>query len=99
MKKTLALLALCLVVPVALSASPGEGHHVKATLVSVAGASVSGFVQLVQLPHGGTNIHVVASGLHAGTVYASFYYGSGDCSAAEDLLGSFTANAGGEGEV
>jgi len=98
MRKTIALLAV--LVPIALTgAALGGDHHIKATLASVDGSGVTGFVQLTQLPHGGTNVHVIARGLHPGTVYASFYYESADCSAGHDLLGTFTANAGGEGEV
>jgi len=99
MKKTLVFLAMLALVLVTTTAAHSKEHHVKATLVSIGGSGVNGFVQLTQLPHGGANVHVIARGLHAGTVYASFYYESSDCSAAHDLLGTFTANAGGEGEV
>jgi len=98
MKKTITSLALLLTALVAGAAPAGE-HQVKATLAAVEGSGVSGFVQLTQLPHGGANIQVVASGLHPGTVYASFYYESADCSAAHDLLGTFTATPAGVGEV
>ena len=98
MKGTLAPIVLFLAVlaPVAVIA---QDHHVKANLESVGGSGVTGFVQLEQLPHGGTNVHVTAKGLQPGTVYASFYYESSNCDAAHDLLGTFTANAGGVGEV
>ena len=98
MRKTITTLAL-LTVALVPSAVPGADHHVKATLVPIDGSGVSGFVQLTQLPHGGSNLHVIARGLQAGTVYASFYYESSDCSAAHDLLATFTANANGEGDV
>ena len=78
---------------------PGGEHHVKADLESAAGSGVTGFVQLVQLPHGGANVHVIARGLTPGTVYASFYYESADCSEPADLLGTFVANSGGVGTV
>jgi len=97
-KRTIAFLAMLLAI-VAAGAVLGDEHHVKADLVPVGDSHVTGFVQLVQLPHGGTNIHVIARGLQPGTVYASFYYESADCSAPADLLGSFTANASGTGEV
>ena len=99
MKRTLiASLAAAslLLAPLALSA---EEHHVKARLVPIDNSGINGFVQITQLPHGGANIHVVATGLHPGTVYASFYYESNDCSAPADLLGSFTSDADGNGEV
>ena len=98
MRKTITTLAL-LTLALVPSAVPGAEHHVKATLVPIDGSGVSGFVQLTQLPHGGSNLHVIARGLQAGTVYASFYYESSDCSAAHDLLATFTANANGEGDV
>lgn len=98
MKRILAPVALLLAVlaPLAVIA---QDHHIKATLVPVGGSAVDGFVQLEQLPHGGTNVHVIAKGLKPGTLYASFYYESNNCDAAHDLLGTFTANAGGVGEV
>jgi len=99
MRKTLLALlgaASVLLAPYGLSA---EEHHVKARLVPIDNSGVSGFVQITQLPHGGSNVHVVATGLHPGTVYASFYYESNDCSAPADLLGSFTGDADGNGDV
>ena len=99
MKKTLALLAMLALVLATTTAALGEEHQVTVKLVPIEGSGVSGFVQLTQLPHGGTNIQVIAKGLHAGTVYTSFYYESSDCSAAHDLFGTFTANASGGGEV
>jgi len=99
MKKTLASLAALALVLVTASAAPGDEHHVKATLASIDGSGVNGFVQLTQLPKGGTNLVVVAHGLQPGTVYASFYYESADCSAAHDLFGTFTADANGDGEI
>lgn len=98
MKRTIASLALLLLILVT-SALPGAEHHVKATLVPSDNSGVAGFVQLTQLPHGGTNVHVIARGLHPGTVYASFYYESSNCSAAADLLGTFTGGPSGIGEV
>ena len=98
MKKTIPLLAL-LVMVLATSAVPGAEHHIKAQLEPIGGSGVSGFVQLTQLPHGGANVHVIARGLQQGTVYASFYYESSDCTAPADLLGTFTGNPSGTGEV
>ena len=103
MKKTIALLSL-LIVTLGASAvrareHHGGEHHVKADLVPNGDSGVSGFVQLVQMPHGGTNVHVIAKGLRPGTVYSSFYYESSNCTEPADPLGTFTANAGGVGVV
>ena len=98
MRTTIASLAL-LSLLLATSAPSSSERHVKATLVAIGGSGVTGFVQLTQLPHGGTNIHVVAEGLQPGTAYASFYYESSDCSAGHDLLGSFSGGDDGSGEV
>ncbi len=107
MTRHLALVGLALGLLVALggSASPqtsngsaGE-HHIRAKLDTNGGSGVTGFVQLTQLPHGGTNVHVVASGLTPGAVYASFYYESSDCTEPADLLGTFMGDGDGNGEV
>jgi hypothetical protein len=92
-----ALAALSMVV--AVGSLLAAEHHIKAALVPAGQSGVTGFVQLTQLPHGGTNLHVVAKGLDPAGVYASFYYESSDCSAPFDLLGVFTANTGGIGAV
>ena len=97
-----ALLGFILVVVVALSATAtlaAGDHHVKATLEPVGGSGVTGFVQLVALPHGGTLISVHARGLTPGVTYASFYYEAADCTGEHDLLGTFTANAAGVGNT
>ena len=98
MKKTLALLAL-LTIALATTSTAAEERHVRSTLVPIDGSGVTGFVQLTQLPHGGSNLVVVANGLHPGTLYASFYYESSDCTADHDLFGTFTADAAGNGEI
>jgi hypothetical protein len=95
-----ALLVLVVVVGVVAGAAlAASDHHVKAPLEPVGGSGVSGFVQLTALPHGGTNIHVHATGLTPGVTYASFYYESSNCTGEHDLLGTFTANAAGIGNV
>jgi hypothetical protein len=98
MKRTLTLLGLLSVIAVA-TAVHGSEHHVRADLVPFNNSGVTGFVQLTQLPHGGANLHVVARGLTPGTVYASFYYESDDCSAPADELEEFTSNGNGNAEV
>jgi len=97
MKRMIALIVSLLVASVAIALAAEQ--HIKATLVPNGDSHVSGSVQLTQLPHGGTNIHVTAQGLTPGSVYASFYYESNDCTEPADLLGTFTANAAGVGEV
>jgi hypothetical protein len=82
-----ALLVLC---ATSLSAEP---HHVRADLVEVDGSGVTGFVNLTQLPGGGSNLQVVVRGLHSGTDYASFYYESADCSAPADEFQEFKGGA------
>src|SRR5262245_49274890 len=97
MRRTLGFLAILgILIPTAV---PGQEHHVKADLVANGASGVSGFVQLTQLPHGGTNIHVVATGLTPGALYASFYYESSNCTEPADLLGTFTADSDGDGQV
>jgi hypothetical protein len=76
-------------------------HHVKAPLLPVEGSGVMGFVQVEQLPHGGSNIHVVAHGLAPGEAYVSLYYDNHFCElepySADDVIGMYTANAAGVG--
>ena len=99
MKKALTVLAaLALVFAVATHAH-SQDHHIKASLEPVDNSGVSGFVQLTQLPHGGANLMVNASGLKPGTVYASFYYESAACDGPHDLFGTFTANPAGKGQI
>ncbi len=64
-----AILALILTT----GAAPAD-KHVKTDLVPNGGSGVTGFVQLTQLPKGGTVLVVQARGLEPGKVYASFYY-------------------------
>lgn len=93
------ILAFLLLLASVCGGYAGVDHHIKADLVSNDGSGVTGFVQLTQLPHGGTNIHVIARGLTPGTVYASFYYESVDCSAPAEPVGTFIGRDGGGGEV
>jgi hypothetical protein len=98
MRKVVVLAAI-VALALAASAFAVRGGHVKAPLVPVNGSGVTGFVQLQQLPHGGTNIHVHARGLEPGASYTSFYYDNTTCSEGPDLIGEFTANAAGVGNV
>ena len=96
---TLTLAAVALIASLALAAGSGEAHHVRADLVAADGSGVSGFVEITQLPHGGSNVRVVANGLTPGTQYASFYYESNNCTEPADLLGNFSGGSDGEGTV
>ena len=71
---------------IALGAAPANDHHVRATLVAANGSSVGGFVNLVAMPHGGTNITVHATGLTPGTRYLSIYYENHVCDLASDSV-------------
>jgi hypothetical protein len=82
MRRILTLIPLVLL---ALGAAPTE-HHVRATLVSQNGSGVSGFVNLVGLPQGGTNITVHATGLTPGTHYLSIYYDNHVCNLESDSV-------------
>jgi hypothetical protein len=93
---TLALASLAL----ASGSAPGEEHHIKAALEANGSSGVDGFVQLTQLPHGGTNIEVVVlHGLQSGTTYSSFYYESSTCTEPADLLGNLKVNSDGTGDL
>ena len=92
---SVAILALALTIP----AVAGDGHHVKVDLVPNGASGVTGFVQITQLPQGGSNVTVHVKGLQPGTEYASFYYESADCSEPADLLQAFTADTRGNGRA
>ena len=83
------------------TAVAAEEHHVKAALVPVDGSGVTGFVSVVQLPHGGSNIQVTARGLAPGEEYVSLYYDNHFCAlepySEDDVIGTYTANAAGVG--
>ena len=88
---------------VAVDASHGGNGHVNTTLVAVGGSGVSGQVILTALPHGGTLINVVATGLKPGTEYVSLYYDNGTCElepySADDVIGRYTADENGIGHT
>ena len=102
MKSRTVVIASLALVTLALGAarSPAEDHHVKAALAPNGSSGVDGFVQLTQLPHGGTNIEVVVQhGLRSGTAYSSFYYESDNCTEPADLLGAVNVHPDGSGEL
>lgn len=78
-----------------------EEHHVGANLEPVGDSGVTGSVSVVQLPHGGTNIHVVVRGLLPGEEYVSLYYENHTCElepySEDDVIGTYVANAAGIG--
>jgi len=92
----LASATLMLVVSVAFAASD---RHVRAPLEPNGGSGITGFVQLTQLPHGGSNLVMSISGLEPGSDYATFYYESTDCSAPADPFHAFTADDRGRATV
>jgi len=101
MQKVTALFAV--VVLAFATAAAAEEHHVRAALAPVDDSGVTGDVTVVQLPHGGTNIHVVARGLMPGEEYVSLYYENHVCElepySEDDVIGTYTANAAGLGST
>lgn len=72
-------------------------QHIRAYLYPVGGSGVTGSVNLVGLPHGGTQIDVVARGLRPGNQYVSLYYSNHTCalepySASDVIGGRYSAN-------
>ena len=65
----LSVAGISLLTLLAASVAVTQDHHVKAALVPIGGSGVGGFVQITQLPHGGSNLHVVATGLTPGAWY------------------------------
>ena len=79
-------------------AGPGE-HHVRVPFESENGSHITGWVNVVAMPQGGTRVQIQAEGLEPNTTYTSFYYESTDCSAPADELVSFTSGADGRVHV
>ena len=103
MKKIAALaVGVVALAGVGVAVAAGE-HHVKAALVPVEGSGVTGSVSVVQLPHGGSNITVVARGLAPGEMYVSLYYDNHFCElepySEDDVIGTYGANAAGVGQT
>src|SRR5438067_2274797 len=105
MRNLFALLALAVLVmpgarPAAAGPSTSDEHHVMVALQPVGGSGVSGFVNLVQVPGGGTRIHVMAFGLTPGQDYVSLYYDNNTCTLPGDELSEpYTGNAAGIGRT
>lgn len=102
MKKGSIFLLVLVLALSTITAVAAQGEHMKAALVPVGESGISGFVQLEALPEGGTNIHVVATGLTPGEEYVSLYYENTTCElepyGEDDVIGgTYTANAAGTG--
>ena len=97
MRRVIVVLGILVLGVLAISVALADEHHAKVALVPVGGSGVTGFVQLEQIPSGGTNIHVVARGLQPGGDYVSLYYDNSTCTLPGDTLGAYTANRGGVG--
>jgi len=103
MQKVLSLFLIVASLSLVADASRSGDRHVNANLNPVGSSGVSGKVQLTSLPHGGTVINVVATGLKPGTEYLSLYYDNGTCElepySEDDIIGHYTADALGEGHA
>jgi len=86
MRKFLIMSPVVVLALIGLGAGPANSHHVRATLQPANGSGVSGFVNLVGLPQGGTNIVVHATGLTPGTNYLSIYYENHTCQLESDSV-------------
>ena len=95
MKKISVLLASATLILATSVGFASTDHHAKVPLESIDHSGVSGFVQITQLPRGGSNLVINVEGLHPGASYATFYYESADCSAPADLIQSFIADGNG----
>jgi hypothetical protein len=95
MKRILALLAVATLAVAANHVSAEGVHQKRVPLATMNGSGISGWVNIVQLPHGGSNVIVTIEGLKSGNSYASFYYESSDCSEPADLFQGFTGTTDG----
>jgi hypothetical protein len=100
MRRIALLLAFVIVVLMAATASAAT-ERVRAPLKPVGDSGVTGKVKLVQMPKGGTNIHIVARGLTPGVEYLSLYYENHTCELElyeeDDVIGTYTADDEGVG--
>ncbi len=102
MRRTLASLALITLGLLILGAAPQE-RHVRVDLIPVNESGITGSVNLVALPQGGTLITVTARGLTPGTEYVSLYYENHTCELEpyepDDVIGNYVGGAGGTATV
>jgi len=100
MKEGMLVLAAVILALGLQGARADEQMHVTANLVPV-GSTVKGHVSLVAMPHGGTLISIVASGLKPGGSYISLYYDNHVCEiepySEDDIVGTYTGNRAGLG--
>lgn len=75
--------------------SQADVHHKRVKLEEMNGSGISGWVNIVQMPGGGSNLIVTVSGLKSGDSYASFYYESSDCTEPADEFQQFTGTTDG----
>jgi hypothetical protein len=94
MKRILGFLAVLAVLATS-SSLQADVHHKRVKLEEMNGSGVSGWVNIVQMPGGGSNLIVTVTGLKEGDSYASFYYESSDCTEPADEFQQFTAPNGG----
>ena len=94
MKRILGVLALVtLCVAASHVQAQNNSHHKRVPLETENGSGISGWVNIVQLPQGGSNVIVTIRGLKADDSYASFYYESSDCTQPADEFQTFRGTA------
>ena len=89
MKRILGGLAIAALI-VAAGHVHADVHHKRVPLETMNGSGISGWVNIVQLPQGGSNLVVTVSGLRKGDTYTSFYYESDNCTEPADEFQTFT---------
>ena len=97
------VLIVSLVLLTTTSVAGASEQHAGANLVPVGGSGITGKVSVEQMPHGGSNINVVARGLTPGVEYVSLYYENHTCElepySEDDVIGTYTANPAGVGHT
>ena len=99
--KRIGALALLFMLLTGVSVGVAGENHVRVALESVGDSGVTGWVNLVGLPHEkGTHINVIVSGLEKGEEYVSLYYDNHECDlepySEDDVIGdTYTGNGGG----
>ena len=103
MKKLMVLLLVSILLLTTTSVAGASEQHAGANLVPVGDSGITGKVSVEQMPHGGSNINVVARGLTPGVEYVSLYYENHTCElepySEDDVIGTYTANSAGVGHT
>ncbi len=77
--------------------------HINVPLNAIGGSGITGHVELMKLPKGGTRIIVHAKGLNPGDSYLSLYYENHTCEVEpyepEDVIAHYQGNGGGTAMV